>query len=135
MGAACAAVEAHVRCWNGLERSGWLSLFSVDVTFDDPVGVPTKQGRAAAESSWDRSHRPGRTWMLHAERIVESTDGLECAVIMTNHGVVDGVPAIVNGIEIWRVNRDGRVVAVRAYFEQPTAVELDPYFRADPPRL
>ena len=129
LGAARAAVEAHVRCWNALDRAAWLTLFADAVTFDDPVGVPTKHGRKSAESSWDRSHRPGRIWTLDAEQIIESADGAECAVIMTSRGVVDGVTAVVNGIEVWKAGDDGRVVAVRAYFEQPTAVELDPYFR------
>ena len=54
-GAAVAAVEAHIRLWNNGDRVGWLRLFADDVTFDDPVGAPTKQGRVAAEQSWDRS--------------------------------------------------------------------------------
>jgi hypothetical protein len=36
---------------------------------------------------------------------------------------------VVEGIEVWKVREDGKVVHVRAFFEQPTTVELDPFFQ------
>lgn len=121
------AVLRHVELWNSGCRDEWLSLFADDVTFDDPVGAPTKHGRRAAELSWDNSFRPGRRWTLHPERI--TVCGNEAAVVMHNIGELDGRKVSVDGVEIWRVDDDGRVCAVRAYFEQPQDFELDPYFR------
>jgi len=43
------AVLRHVELWNSQQRDEWLTLFADDVTFDDPVGAPTKYGRVAAE--------------------------------------------------------------------------------------
>lgn len=122
-----AAVEEHAARWNARDRSSWLELFSDSVTFDDPVGAPTKHGRAAAEASWDNSFREGRAWTLHPQRIVVCGD--EAAVVMHNRGVLGGRKVEVHGVEIWKVADDGKVSAVRAYFEQPTDFELDPYFR------
>ena len=59
------------------------------------------------------------------------TGGNEAVVDMRNEGVVDGVSAVVEGIEVWKVDDDGLVVHVRAFFEQPTEIELDPFFQPD----
>jgi hypothetical protein len=126
-----AAVETHVRCWNEQRREEWIANFHPECTFDDPVGAPTKRGREAIELSWDRSHRDGRRWILEPRRIIVGGD--EAAVIMDNHGHVDGKHVVVHGVEIWKVGPDGRVIAVRAYFEPPTEVALDPYFHHDRP--
>lgn len=123
------AVLAHVDAWNDRDRARWLMLWADDVTFDDPVGAPTKHGRQAAERSWDASQRPGRVWTLQPQQILVGGD--EAAVIMHNYGEIDGISVVVRGIEIYRVNADGRIAAVRAYFEQPTEVELDPYYHHD----
>lgn len=126
-GAVREAVLRHVELWNAAEREDWVMLFADDVTFDDPVGAPTKHGRTAVENSWDRSFTSGRRWTLHPQRI--TVCGNEAAVIMHNIGVLDGKTVSVDGVEIWRVNDAGKVCAVRAYFEQPVDFELSPYFR------
>jgi ketosteroid isomerase-like protein len=121
-----AAVLGHVDAWNAQDRARWVDLWTDDVTFDDPVGAPTKRGRRAVELSWDRSHRPGRRWILEPQRIIVGGD--EAAVVMHNHGTVDGARTLVVGVEIYRVAPDGRIAAVRAYFEPPADVALDDYF-------
>jgi len=121
-----AAVDGHVSAWNDQDRDRWVALWADDVTFDDPVGAPTKHGRAAVEKSWDSSQRPGRRWILDPQQVIIGGD--EAAVVMHNHGDVDGKKVLVRGIEIYKVRPDGLIGAVRAYFEQPTEVELDPYY-------
>jgi steroid delta-isomerase len=125
MGSARAAVEAHCRHWNDRDRESWSALFADDVTFDDPVGVPTKHGRDAVRDSWERSLTPGRSWRLVPERIVECGD--EAAVIMRNEGDLEGRHVVVESIEIWAVDGDGLVRAVRAYFQPDQSVNTD-YF-------
>lgn len=127
MTSARAAVEAHCRHWNDRDQEAWSALFADDVTFDDPVGVPTKHGRVAVRASWERSLTPGRSWRLTPERIVECGD--EAAVLMRNEGDLEGRQVVVESIEIWRVDATGKVVAVRAYFEPDPAVNSD-YFTA-----
>jgi steroid Delta-isomerase len=124
-GLAVGAFTEHCRRWNAGDRQGWLALFADDVTMDDPVGVPTKRGRAHLEITWDRSHQPGRSWRLEPRRMVECAD--EVAVDLVNAGMVDGVPVEVESIEIWRVDATGRVTAVRSYFEPDSTVN-DPWY-------
>lgn len=124
------AVEQHAARWNARDRAAWLELFADDVVFEDPVGKAPKHGRTAAEGSWDNSLRDGREWTLVPKRIITGGPH-EAAVEMRNEGLVDGVEAVVEGIEVWKVDDAGRVVHVRAFFDQPTDVELDPFFQPD----
>lgn len=124
-----AAVEAHCRHWNDRDQLAWSALFAPEVTFDDPVGVPTKHGLDAVRDSWERSLTPGRSWRLVPTRIIVCAD--EAAVLMRNEGNIGGREVTIDSVEIWRVRGDGLVVAVRAYFEPDAAVN-DPYFVPPP---
>jgi steroid delta-isomerase len=123
------AIEQHAARWNARDRSAWLELFADEVVFEDPVGKAPKLGRAAAEGSWDNSFTEGRVWTLHPERIV--TGGSEAVVLMRNEGDVHGEHAVVESVEVWKVRDDSKVVSVRAFFDQPAEVELNPYFVPD----
>ena len=125
MGSAAAAFAAHCQTWNAQDRDGWMAVFADDVTFDDPVGAPTKRGRSALESTWTTSHRPGRSWRLEPRRVVECGD--EVAVDLANLGTIEGRSVRVDSIEIWRVDASGKVIAVRAYFEADATIN-DPYY-------
>ena len=119
------AVTRHCDLWNARRQSEWEALFSPAVIFDDPVGVPTKHGREAVRSSWERSLTPGREWRLVPTRIVVCGD--EAAVVMRNEGTLHGRRVDVESIEIWKVDEAGLVIAVRSYFEPDPAVQSD-YF-------
>jgi steroid delta-isomerase len=120
------AIEQHAARWNAQDRAAWLDLFADEIVFEDPVGKAPKPGRSAAEGSWDNSVTEGRVWTLHPQRIV--TGGAEAVVLMRNEGEVHGEHAVVESVEVWKVRDDGKVISVRAFFEQPTDVELNPYF-------
>ena len=125
--AAVRAVQQHAANWNAMDRAAWLALFSDEVTFEDPVGKAPKLGRAAAEGSWDNSFTPGRRWTLHPQRIIPGGTH-EAAVDMLNRGDLHGDIVELRGIEIYRVDDAGLIVSVRAFFEQPTDFELNPFF-------
>lgn len=124
------AVVAHATRWNAMDRTAWLELFADEVTFEDPVGKAPKVGRAAAEGSWDNSFTPGRRWTLHPQRIIPGGTH-EAAVEMLNKGDLHGEKVELRGIEIYRVDDAGLIVSVRAFFEQPTDFELNPFFVPD----
>jgi ketosteroid isomerase-like protein len=121
------AIENHFRFWNAGDRAGWIRSFAENVVFHDPVGSPPKHGRSAAEKSWDNSFSNGQKWTLVLTQLVVCGD--EAAITLDNHGVVNGQAFTMRGIEIWKVDDSGRVCQVRAYFEPPATVELNPYFQ------
>ncbi|MBM3828481.1 MAG: nuclear transport factor 2 family protein [Actinobacteria bacterium] len=112
-----------------MNRDAWVALFSPAVTFEDPVGAPTKHGVEAVHNSWDRSFRPGRRWYLHPRQIVEA--GFEAAVVMHNEGHLEDRVVEVRGIEIFTVDATGLIVSIRSFFDQPTEFALDDYFTPD----
>ena len=46
---------------------------------------------------------------------------------MRNEGDIEGTQVVVDSVEIWKVGDDGKVRAVRAYFEPDASVNTD-YF-------
>ena len=124
---AVAAVAAHVDAWNTMNRDRWVALFSPDVVFEDPVGAPPKVGLDAVHKTWDRSFTPGRRWTLHPRQIVAGGD-VEAAVVMNNLGELGDKRVEVNSVEIFSVDHDGRIVHVRAFFDQPTEFALADWF-------
>lgn len=123
------AVERHFRYWNAGDRAAWVANFSDDVTFHDPVGAPPKHGRRAAEKSWDNSFSNGQQWKLELTSLVVCGD--EAAITLRNHGLVNGKAFTMEGIEVWKVDAEGRVCQVRAYFQPPADVKLDAYFQRE----
>ena len=123
---AVAAVHAHVEAWNAMDRERWIALFSPDMVFEDPVGAPPKVGLDAVHKTWDRSFTPGRRWTLHPRQIVAGGD--EAAVVMHNGGVLSDKRVEVNSVEIFSVNDSGKIVRVRAFFDQPTEFALADWF-------
>ena len=121
------AVQLHAQNWNARDRTAWLALFSDEVTFEDPVGKAPKLGRAAAEGSWDNSFTEGRVWTLHPQRIIPGGAD-EAAVEMLNKGDLHGERVELRGIEIYKVDGAGKIISVRAFFEQPTEFALNPFF-------
>jgi steroid delta-isomerase len=125
------AIRQHCDYWNARDQEAWSALFAADVVFEDPVGAPPKVGREAVRQSWERSLTPGREWRLVPTRI--HTGGSEAVVVMRNEGNLHGQSVVVDSLEVWRVNEDGLVVSVRAFFEPDPEVQSD-YFlteRAD----
>ena len=120
------ALEKHIEFWNTQQRESWVANFSDDIVFNDPVGSAPKFGKSAAEASWDNSFSDGQLWTLELTRLVVCGD--EAAITLKNHGRVGGQDFVMEGIEIWKVNEQGLVCEVRAYFEPPESVELDSYF-------
>ena len=124
---AVAAVRAHVDAWNDMDRARWVGLFSPSMVFEDPVGAPPKVGLDAVHKTWDRSFTPGRRWTLHPRQIVAGGDH-EAAVVMHTVGVLSDKRVEVNSVEIFRVDDTGKIVGVRAFFDQPTEFALADWF-------
>jgi ketosteroid isomerase-like protein len=119
------ALARHFECWNARDREGWIALFDPAVTFDDPVGVPTKRGLEAARRQWDASNTPGQAWTIGARLAYYRGD--EAAVVVSNRGVIGDERFDFETIEVWKLGDDGKFVAVRGYYDPPAAV--DDYFK------
>jgi steroid delta-isomerase len=110
-----AAVEAG-------DRDAWLALFAPDAVVEDPIGPsmfdPDGRGHHGAEAIaafYDTVIGPNQ--VRFAIR-----DSYACGAEVANVGTItttlpDGSRAIVEGVYTYRVGDDGRVLALRAFWE------------------
>jgi ketosteroid isomerase-like protein len=110
-----AAVEAG-------DRDGWLALFAEDAVVEDPIGVSPldpegrgRHGQAEIAAFYDEVIAPNP---VRFEIIASYAAGDEVA----NVGAIttlfaDGSRAIVDGVYTYRVDADGLIAALRAYWE------------------
>jgi hypothetical protein len=122
------AIRLHCQYWNARDQVAWSALFAPEVVFEDPVGAPPKVGLDAVRQSWENSLTPGREWRLVPTRI--HCGGSEAVVLMRNEGNLHGESVVVESIEVWKVEADGLVVSVRAFFEPDPSVQSD-YFQTE----
>ena len=110
-----AAVEAG-------DRAAWLALFAPDAIVEDPIGPSMfdetgngHRGPDAIAAFYDNVISSGRIEFAIRESYA---GGNECANVGTiTTTLPDGSRAIVDGVYTYRVDDDGRVVALRAYWE------------------
>jgi len=109
----------------GGDREAWLALWADDAIIEDPIGVspidPTGQGQRGKEAIakfWDtviyRDPNTRISFDYHTQYCV----GDECACVgsLTNH-FPDGSSFEVNGVFVYRVNAEGKLLSLRTYWE------------------
>lgn len=112
------------------DREGWLALYAPDAVIEDPIGVsmfdPVGDGHRGTEAItafYDTVIAPNR---VRFDIDVSYACGSEVAnvgrVITT---LPDGSTATVHGVFTYRVDDDGLIVALRAYWEVD-AIEFAP---------
>lgn len=113
--ASMAAVEAG-------DRAGWLALFAPNATVEDPIGPSMFDPEGVG-------HRDANAIAAFYDNVISSGEvrfsiresyasGKECANVGTiTTTLPDGTRAIVDGVYTYRVDDDGRIVALRAFWE------------------
>lgn len=104
------------------DREGWLALFTADAVVEDPVGPspldPAGAGHRGPEARaafWDGVIAPNEVRMdVHASH----AGGDEVANVMTiTTTLPDGGRAAVDVVALYRVDAEGRIEALRAFWE------------------
>jgi len=104
------------------DREAWLTLFAADAVVADPVGPspldPAGLGHRGADARaafWDTVIAPNPVHMdIHASY----AGGDEVANVITiSTTLPDGSRAIVPGVAVYRVDGEGLVVSLRAFWE------------------
>ena len=118
---AAKAIVQHVRYWNAMDKASWLTLFADDIEYEDPPGTVASRGiEVMSTHAWDGAFTDVKRWILEPVKVIEC--GREAQVYMRNHGAVDGVPVLVESIELWRVDDAGKVDLIRAFWEPPEEI-------------
>jgi ketosteroid isomerase-like protein len=106
----------------GRDRSAWLALFAPDAVVADPVGVspldPTGLGHRGPEARarfWDEVIAPNP---IRMDVWSSAAGGREVANVMTiTTTFPDGSSAAVDVVAVYRVDDDGLVESLRAFWE------------------
>lgn len=103
-------------------KEAWLALFTDDAVIEDPVGVspldPTGKGqigKAAISTFWDRHIGPNTIrFDLRGSYAAGSEVANVGAITIT---LPNGMRAITEGVFLYRVDGDGKIVSLRAFWE------------------
>ncbi len=124
------AARASMTAVENDDRAAWLALFALDAVVEDPIGPsmfdPEGRGHRGADALaafYDNVISMGRVEFAIRESYA---GGNECANVGTiTTTLPDGSRAIVEGVYTYRIDGDGRVIALRAYWE-PDRMRLEP---------
>jgi ketosteroid isomerase-like protein len=123
------AARASMTAVEAGDRAAWLALFAPDAIVEDPIGPSMfdesgngHRGPDAIAAFYDNVIASGRIEFAIRESYA---GGNECANVGTiTTTLPDGSRAIVDGVYTYRVDDDGRVAALRAYWE-PANMRLE----------
>lgn len=117
------AARGSMAAASGGDRDGWLRLFTEDAVVEDPIGPSPfdpegkgHRGKAAIAAFWDASI--GYADHLEFDVSESLAAGNEVANIATITTVFpDGNSIAVDTVITYRVDDEGRITALRAYWE------------------
>lgn len=116
------ASRRSMSCAERKAREEWLSLFAEDAIIEDPIGRSPldkegqgHRGKEAIAAFYDRHVAP-------SGRKFEIRDSFACGREVANVGRIhlvfpDGREAVCDGVFVYRVDEEGRIVALRNYWE------------------
>lgn len=118
-----AAVEAG-------DRDAWLALFAPEAVVEDPIGPsmfdPDGTGHHGIEgiaAFYDQVIGPNQVRFSIRDSYACGSEVANVGTITTTLG--DGTQAVVEGVYTYRVDGEGRIVALRAYWDA-NAIQLVP---------
>ena len=119
------------------DREAWLALFADDAIVEDPIGVspldPTgkgHRGKAAIAAFWDGVIMRAPGTRIEFDYHTQYAVGDECACVgsLINH-FPNGASYRVEGVFVYRVNAEGKLVSLRTYWEHQKGVFRPPSAR------
>jgi steroid delta-isomerase len=119
------ARDASLRSMEAVEagdREGWLGLFAAEAVVEDPIGESPldpsgrgHRGRDAIATFYDTVIGPNEVTFRIDQSWAAGDEVANVGTITTKMG--DGTVVHTDGVFTYRVNENGEVVALRAYWE------------------
>lgn len=117
-----AAALASVTAIEAGDRAAWLALFAPDAVVADPVGPspldPSGNGHHGIEAIgafYDTVIAQAQVRFALRESYVAGDECANVGTITSTFG--DGSAGVVDGVYVYRVNTNGQIVSIRAYWE------------------
>lgn len=114
------------------DRQAWLDNFADDAIVEDPVGVSYidpegkgHRGKDAIATFWDNFIANGRPMF---SLTASYACGNECANVGSlTIQMANGASTLLNGVFVYRVNDEGRVLSLRTFWELDDMKVFPPY--------
>lgn len=104
------------------DRAAWLALFATDATVEDPIGVssldPTGLGHRGVDAIaafYDAVIAPNQVRFSITSSFACGDDVANVGTITTT--MADGMIVHTDGVFTYRTNAEGKLVALRAYWQ------------------
>jgi steroid delta-isomerase len=108
-----AAVHGYVAAFEKGDADAVVALFAADATVEDPLGTPIKRGHAEIREFYATSMATGAKLELDgAPRCAADTVAFAFAVKLD----WGGQKTVIDVIDTFRLNEDGKIVEMRAYW-------------------
>ena len=121
---ALVASQASWRCVQAHDKQAWLDLMADDVHIEDPIGPGVTnpdgkgiRGKEAVADFYDRNIAPNNLSITCEGSFLASSDTEAAHVLSLRSEFDNGVSSTVRGIFTYRVDDEGKVTHLRAYWE------------------
>ena len=110
------SLETYCEAFTRGDRDAWTAHFADDAWIEDPVGTPTRHGKAAIAQFFDETQsRYDSVALVLGKPIIVA--GQEVAFRMQGHPVRDGHEYDVAIINVMSFDGDGNIATMRAFFD------------------
>jgi steroid delta-isomerase len=110
-----ATVHAYVAAYKANDRDALLACFAPDAEWTDPVGTPTHHGREGVGAFWDTARSMADSIELRPLHV--HVCGTEAALVMEIHTVVGGAGMVIDAVDVFTFDGEGRIASGKAYWE------------------
>ena len=117
-----ATVDAYVDAYARNDKAAFLALWAPDGVLEDPVGTPAHQGVEALGAFWDGARELADRIELVPVAVIVTGD--EAAMVFEIHAHIGDGGLLMQAVDVMRVDDDGRLLSVRAYWDMAAATPL-----------
>jgi steroid delta-isomerase len=117
-----AAVDAYVDAYNRDDRDAFLAAFADGGVIVDPVGTPAHEGVEARGGFWDSVHALAARLELVPKDVIVCAD--EAAMVVSIHATSGGSTTVIDAVDVFRVDDEGRILSMHAYWDLSRAHPL-----------
>jgi steroid delta-isomerase len=114
-----AVIDAYVDGYRRNDKDGVVALFHPEAIWHDPVGEPPHVGHAGIAEFWDAAHAMADSIVLEPRFV--AVGGNEGSMSFEIHVSVGGGTMVIDAVEIFTVDEDGKIVLLKAYWDMAQA--------------